>query len=79
MNSRKPTAIMPWTASTRARNAGGRLSLNSATAAAHSDSMNTHRSIEPSWFPQTPVIWYSSGLSVWLFWTTLMTEKSDVT
>ena len=56
MNSRNPVAIMPWTARTRARNAGGRLSLNSATAAAHSDSMNTHRSIEPSWFPQTPVI-----------------------
>ena len=29
--------------------------------------MNTHRSIEPSWLPQTPVILYSSGLSVWLF------------
>ena len=24
--------------------------------AAHSDSMNTHSSMEPSWFPQTPVI-----------------------
>ncbi len=79
MNSRKPTAIMPCTASTRARSAGGRLLENSATAAAHSDSMKTHRSIEPSWFPQTPVILYSSGLSVWLFWMTLMTVKSDVT
>ena len=56
MNSRKPTPIMPCTASTRARSSGGRLSQNSATAAPHSDSMNTHRSIEPSWFPQTPVI-----------------------
>ncbi len=48
MNSRKPTAIMPWTANTLARRAGGRFSLNSATAAAHSDSMNTHSSMEPS-------------------------------
>ena len=79
MNSRKPTAIMPCTASTRARRAGGKLSLNSATAAEHSDSMNTHSSMEPSWFPHTPVILYSSGLSVWLFSATLMTEKSDVT
>ena len=47
---------MPCTASTRACNAGGRLLLNSATAAAHNDSMNTHSSMEPSWFPQTPLI-----------------------
>ncbi len=25
--------------------------------APHSDSMNTQRTIEPSWFPHTPVIW----------------------
>ena len=56
MNSRNPTPIMPCTASTRARNAGGRLSLNSATAAPNSDSMNTHSTIEPSWLPHTPVI-----------------------
>lgn len=29
--------------------------------------------------PHTPLIWYSSGLSVWLFWMTLITEKSSVT
>ena len=79
MNSRKPTPIMPCTASTRARSSGGRLLLNTATAAAHSDSMNTHRSMEPSWFPHTPVILYSSGLSVWLFSTTFSTLKSEVT
>lgn len=44
---------MPCTESTRARSSGGRLPLNSATAALHSDSINTHSSIEPSWLPLT--------------------------
>ncbi len=54
MNSRKPAAIIPCTASTRARSCGGRLSLNSVTAAPHSESMNTQSSIEPSWLLHTP-------------------------
>ena len=78
MNSKKPTPIIPCTDSTRARSSAGRLSQNSDTSAPHSDSMKTHRIIEPSWFPQTPVIWYSNGLSVWLFCTTLRTVKSEV-
>ena len=56
MNNRKPVAIIPCTASTRARRSGGRLPENKASAALHTPSMNTHRTIDPSWFPHTPVI-----------------------
>ena len=56
MKARKPTPIMPCTASTRAFSVGGRLLPNSATAAPNSARMRTQSSIEPSWFPQTPVI-----------------------
>ena len=54
MKARKPTPIIACTASTRARSVGGRLRPNAATAAPNSARISTHRSIEPSWFPQTP-------------------------
>jgi len=55
MNSRNPTPIIAWTANTRARNCGGKLWLNRATAAPNSARMNTQSSIEPSWLLHTPV------------------------
>ena len=39
-----------------ARKSSGRFDPNSHTAAPNSDRISTHRSIEPSWFPQTPAI-----------------------
>ena len=56
MNNRKPAPIMPCTASTRARNSRGKLVPKSATAAPHSARISTQSSIEPSWFPHTPLI-----------------------
>src|SRR3546814_5808291 len=50
MKARNPTPIMPCTASTRARNVGGRLPPNSDTAAPNTARMRTQSSIEPSWF-----------------------------
>ena len=44
---------------------------NSATAPPHSARMATQSSIEPSWFPQVPLILYSSGLAEWLLATTV--------
>ena len=32
--------------------------------------------MEPSWFPQVPVILYIIGFAEWLFCTTLTTEVS---
>ncbi len=55
MNSRKPNPIIACTASTRARSGGGRLRPKPATAAPNRPSMNTHRSIEPSWLLHSPV------------------------
>jgi hypothetical protein len=52
----KPVATMPWIASTRARNVCGSSAPNTATAAPNSARMRIQSSIEPSWFPQTPVI-----------------------
>ena len=53
---RKPNPIIPCTDSTRARNSGGRLPPNSATPAPNTASINTQRSIDPSWLLHTPVI-----------------------
>ena len=44
-----------------------------------SDSIRTHKSMEPSWFAQTPVILYKSGLAEWEFNATSRTEKSETT
>ncbi len=54
--SRKATAIQAWTDRTSARSRSGRFWLNTATSAPNSARISTHRSIDPSWFPQTPVI-----------------------
>ncbi len=35
--------------------------------------------MDPSWFPQTPLILYSIGLAEWLFSATSRSEKSEVT
>ena len=56
MKSRKVAAIQLWTHSTRPRRSAGMPREASATAAAKTLRMSTHSSIEPSWFPQTPVI-----------------------
>ena len=55
MKARKAAPIAPCTASTRARRPGGRCSPKLAAAAPNSARISTHMSIEPSWFPQTPV------------------------
>ena len=79
MNSRKPTPIRPWIASTRALRVGGRLRPNQATRAPNRARISTHRTIEPSWFPHTPVTLYSIGLAEWLLATTFDTVKSETT
>ncbi len=55
MKARKPIPTIACTASTRAFSVGGRLRPNRATAALNSASTSTHSSIEPSWFPHTPL------------------------
>ena len=44
----------------------------------YTDRMESHKSIEPSWFPHVPEILYIKGLSEWEFWKTLKLEKSDI-
>ena len=56
MNSRKAAPIQPCTAITLARSVAGRLAPNSATSAPKMARISTQSSIEPSWFPQAPVI-----------------------
>jgi len=56
MKARKANPIIAWTASVRASSVAGRLSPKAAIAAPNSESISTHRTIEPSWFPQTPEI-----------------------
>ena len=79
MKAKKATATADWTARTRARRVGGRLPPNQAAIAPKSVRINTHSSMEPSWFPQTPLILYSIGLAEWLFSQTRRSEKSEVT
>ena len=56
MKRRKAAAIQPCTASTRARSARGQVAAESRDQRAEAASrISTQRSIEPSWFPQTPV------------------------
>ena len=50
---RKPTAMAPITASTRASTIVGKPRLKLATAAIHSDRISTHSSSEPSWLPHS--------------------------
>ncbi len=70
MNSRKPTVIIPMTASTRATISGGRLRLKAAMAALHPASIKAHSSSEPSWAPQTAEILYTVGSRVLPFMAT---------
>ena len=56
MNSKNAAAIHACTPSTLALSVAGRLPPNSATSAPNSARISTHSSIEPSWFPHTPVI-----------------------
>jgi hypothetical protein len=55
MKAKKATPIEACTASTRALSAGGRLPPQVATIAPKSVRIRIQSSIEPSWFPQTPV------------------------
>jgi len=54
MNSRKPTEIIAWTLSARARSPGGRLRPAMLTARPNTARMVIHSSSEPSWLPQVP-------------------------
>ena len=56
MKSRKAKPIQPCTERTSAFSLSGRLLPKAATRAPKSARIRTQRSIEPSWFPQTPVI-----------------------
>ena len=56
VNSRKPAETIPITPSTRARKADGRPRPNNATAPPQIASTRHHSRIDPSWFPQVPVI-----------------------
>ncbi len=56
MKSTNAAAIHDCTASTLAFSVAGRLPPASATSAPNSARISTHSSIEPSWFPHTPVI-----------------------
>ncbi len=55
-NSRNPAEQPPSTPITRARSAEGKLRPNPATAPPQSARMRVQSRIEPSWFPQVPVI-----------------------
>ncbi len=55
-NSRNPAELPPSTPITRARSADGRLRPNPATAPPHSARISPQSRIDPSWFPQVPVI-----------------------
>ena len=55
MNRRNATVTAPCTASVLARRRGGIPSRARATTAPNRVRMRIQRSIEPSWFPQTPV------------------------
>ena len=55
-NSRKPAEVKPSTPMTRARSDDGRARPNPATAPPHSARIRHQSRMEPSWFPQVPVI-----------------------
>ena len=77
VNSRKPPETRPSTPSTRARREEGRLWPKAATVAPQSESMKHHSTIEPSWFPQVPVIRYSRGTALEEKFATFSTVKSE--
>ncbi len=55
MKARKAMVTAACTASVLARSRAGMLSRDSATTPPNSARIRTHSSIEPSWFPHTPV------------------------
>jgi hypothetical protein len=55
MKAMKATPTEACTASTRARSLSGRLPPNHPAMAPKRARISTQSSIEPSWFPQTPV------------------------
>ena len=79
MNSRNPPEISPSTPSTRARKEAGRFWPKAATVAPQSESMKHQSSMEPSWFPQVPVIRYNSGTAEEEKSATFSTVKSETT
>ena len=56
IKSKNPTATAPMILSTRATSSVGKLLLNMATAAVHSDKINAQSRSDPSCEPQTPAI-----------------------
>ena len=56
IKSTKVAEIAPWIASTADRRSSGRFAPKNQTAAPKSERISTHKSIEPSWLPQTPEI-----------------------
>ena len=56
VKSRNPPETRPSTPSTRARSEEGKFRPKRRRVAPHSESMKHHSTIEPSWFPQVPVI-----------------------
>ena len=56
MKAKNATETEDCTASTRALRVGGRLPPNQAAIAPNSVRISTQSSIDPSWFPQTPLI-----------------------
>jgi hypothetical protein len=56
MKSRKAAAIQPCTAQHVGLQPVRQVRPKTATSAPNSARISTQRSIEPSWFPQTPVI-----------------------
>ncbi len=56
MNSTNTKVISPCTPSVLARSRGGTEFFAAATQAPNRVRIRTQRSIEPSWFPQTPEI-----------------------
>ncbi|SLX09881.1 Uncharacterised protein [Klebsiella pneumoniae] len=61
INSRKPKAIIPITASTRATASSGIRRLKRATAKVQTLSSRTHSSSEPSCAPQVAATRYHTG------------------
>lgn len=55
-NAMKPAEIRPSTPSTRERRLVGMLLPNAPTVAPQSDRIRHQSRIDPSWFPQVPVI-----------------------
>lgn len=77
MKRRNAAATNPCTERTFDRSVAGKLPLNQATKAPKNVRISTHRSIDPSWFPHTPVTLKSIGFAECEFSQTFATEKSD--